>query len=76
MVFDFRFVVTFEVLVFDLFGCSTSDESIVKSIVGMDVLGCCSRLGCRGCRIPLFLIFGAIAIHVSRTDEWSGCTRF
>ena len=74
MVFDFRFVVTFEVLVFDFFGCSTSDESIVKSIVGMDELGCCSRLGCRGCRIPLFLIFGAIAISLNA--EWSGCTRF
>ena len=76
MVFDFRFVVTFEVLVFDLFGCSNSDESIVKSIVGMDVLGCCSRLGCtsRGCRILLSLIFGAIAISLNA--EWSRCTRF
>ena len=75
MVFDFRFVVTFEVLVFDLFGCSNSDDSIVKSIVGMDVLGCCSRVvQVEGCRILLSLIFGAIAISLNA--EWSRCTRF
>ena len=70
----FRFV-TFEVHLFDGFGCSFSGESIVKSIGGIiDVLGCSWRLGCRGRRIPLSLIFGGIA--TSRTAEWSNCTRF
>ena len=69
-------LVTFEVDLFDGFGCSFSDESIVKSIGGIiDALGCSGwRLGWRGRRIPLSLIFGGIATF--RTAEWSGCTRF